>query len=454
MVAVLGLSALVAVAAWAIRPVSWDDFEATVDDLRTKGFAVTAADHAARTVVPEPTPPTDPSAPAAEAPAALADAWAALVAAVGEPETWNVTGPWDAAAKDPWFETATPEAKEALAARLDALDLHLRALERSAVRGAFPRRTSSFALDGSESSLSRDLQVVTKVSRVLGASASAHRDPRRRLDAAQALLRLGARGERNVVLVLMVAAACTHSGLRAARDLVESSALPASEVRAACDPELRRPLSAALPDAVRGEIAFLAEFARRAGRPSVGAETVRWKDVWRRSELAQILRSLGGDDDHGFGGSDPRSAAMFLTVMAEIAELRADDVRVFHAGAWEAAMRPARPPRGIEWLGGMIRRTAATDAAASLARVALAAAEVHAREGRWPSAPSDLAAAFDGPVPVDPTDGNPFTFTSDGTGLRVGGRGVLPDFDPSNPADLSTVPGARDACLAWDLRGE
>src|SRR5689334_11477854 len=100
----LFVAAAAAFGLWLFLPPSRAEYDRVIAQLKSEGYAL------------HPSQALGPAAPGAEDAARDFDAaYDELIAAHGDPNTWTVTGPWDAKVVHPWPETASAEQLAALA---------------------------------------------------------------------------------------------------------------------------------------------------------------------------------------------------------------------------------------------------------------------------------------------------------------------------------------------------
>ncbi len=113
---------------------------------------------------------------------------------------------------------------------------------------------------------------------------------------------------------------------------------------------------------------------------------------------------------------------------------------------WDEEGSPDR--EGSDWYPALMAEFVRADAAARLARLALAACEHRRAQGAWPATPSDLAPLFPDGVPADPFTGEPFE-------LEIVEGALLLRATPWRTLPLQTTEeGLRDAGLRWRLPAE
>jgi hypothetical protein len=131
------------------------------------------------------------------------------------------------------------------------------------------------------------------------------------------------------------------------------------------------------------------------------------------------------------------------------AAARAPDLRTLTTADGLAAIDPTgllRAPGSKDLTVRLVHTALRTEAAARLARVALAAADLRATHGDFPASLDELRPMFPDGVPLDPYTDAPFVYERTAAGVRIASAGRLAGEDALDEATL------RAQCLSWELR--
>ena len=355
-------------------------------------------------------------------------AYAWLVGEAGAEMRWTVVGPWDLTSESPWWETSSPEQREALAAFLEPLEPFLAQVEAAAakpvVRWPVTRDPNGLA---SWDNVSR----VQSIGRVLTGFALGARDPAVRLRTARASAVLATKLDTPQLVEFMVAFAVYHGAVNQLRVNVERGVVDPVAARAALDDLLRHDWNEPLPHVMRGECVWLIEAYQAVldGRLEVPQD--RWYervvDRLRGRTRIDVLEVTGAEMVQA---CDTLRAAAAVPPSPDLAYPRRL-VAVLEGGSPQVAWGPT-----------FVRRHQRGLAAQRLARVALALAAHHATTGDWPASLDELAPMFPEGVPPDPYSAAPFLYQRAEPGVRVESAG-LPTVDAED---------RRDSGLVWELR--
>jgi len=380
----------------------------------------------------------DPQAETNGAPDLIA-VWNATQARKGEPDAWNVDGPWNAT-DGRWDDALTDEKRRALDAALaDAKPLF------DAVAAAVAKPHLRLATGDGENVAESAISLARVVS-VLCARSIAAADPKDRLAATELLADVALRAECRGMIDAWVASLAMRDAAEAVQRGLERGDIDVATWRARLDERMQRRWLPLFADVVRLERARVLELAQSypfddTGRlvsgmpPRSPTQTVRSRvedliAAWRRGE------------------STPRdSPAHFAETLAarEPFERATTDsfprlMRAIGDAASQLSDRTVMQP---------LSRTATvltqTDACCRLARIALAAAEFRAKTGDFPASLDELKTSLGGDAPLDPYTDAPFVYEKRDAGVVLSSRGRLPD-DPPTDESLDAKG------LVWRLR--
>ena len=335
----------------------------------------------------------------------------------GEPRTW----PWMGASA---LDEETPEALAQLAPLAPLLDDVVGSLSKALAHDRCRLRPDEQGADPDMGPLRTRL----RAQRALAAASLVLPAPERRIEACRCLLRFGRLDEPTTVLDHSGELALVAAGMTTMRHGVEHGTIDPVAAHRALDGLLAASAFERLSPSLTGEVGASLDLARRALHMS--AEDRRRIGVLREptaAERAVIARQV-------VAGIEAMRAVAALPRTPRSEFLR----KVRAAANVDAPMAKMLPPFAL--------RLVRSDAAAGLARIALAAAEYRATHGDFPASLDELRPMFADGVPLDPFTDAPFVYEKTATGARIASQGRLTDETPLDEATL------REKCLVWDLK--
>jgi hypothetical protein len=363
-------------------------------------------------------------------------------------ERWeSVVGPWNTQCDATWPETSTPDQLAELAKFLVEIEPCRDALRRAAAKPRITVRAD--ARDDFGFPTPGVIRRVQEASRVLCAGAVGLPDELARVESTATLLAISSRAECASLIDLMVMAASASSAGMEVRRAAERGLADPVAARARLDPLLREDWLSRLPAALRGDRVWtirMYQFVLDGGELPHSVPTFFEKVMsYAKTGKAPPSRLFGIESDPP-GARDVVAHCEMLT-----AALR---VPVGSYPEFAPSIRAAVSPY-VAVVGGayaeMIGKRSPemfcrTDAAARLARIALAAAEHRATHGDFPGSLDELKPMFADGVPLDPYTDAPFVYERTETGVRIASAGRLAEEEPLDEETL------RERCLVWELK--
>lgn len=408
-----------ALVAWTFVPSERELTERAIASLREAGFATTIAE------LRGPDPPESANG-AVEFRAAVAKE----AELTNDAEKAALPGPWNPDLAEDWYENATPDQFDAMAAFVAKLAPAYALLDAASAKSRL-----RFDAADPETFEWLDVRPLLESSRLLSVRILGAADPAERIAAAGTSLRIARRIECTSILEHMIALAYAGQGADHLRRQIETGRVTARAARPRIDPELSGTFRVRYPQAVRAEIAWCASLLERhvvEGRPL--------PEGFAEFEFAPWYESV-------WEGSPFRGARTGLPALRRLAELPPGSARTLLTAcqAEEEAASPGEEVIGIV-LPQMARKFVQADAQLALCRVALAVRERHETTGAWPASLDDLRDAFPGEaVPLDPYTDAPFVYEVAADAVRIASAGRVPDAPARTNAEL------REDGLVWEL---
>jgi hypothetical protein len=391
---------------------------------------------AATTSVPPAAEPAAPSADDANGVHDVEAAFAWLESNCGKWGSWKVTGPWDPDTVDPWPESATTEQLAALRRFLTKARPFFDRVDAGLAKPTF-RFVPTFGADGLPS---LDFVLVQQhLIQLLSARGAAAATAEERVAAMSASARLARRIPPTNLLCVMVALSSQSVAVCEARRAAEDGSIPAAELRRALDADLAASDLPLLPAAARGEAALIGT-AWRAARAGTSTTFPR-RPLWRRlaRSFERMFDSSGPFDAVELSADEISNAMRYW---ADAASIDASSPQAFRTSIDQLAGRAPTDWRvSVTLLRQMETRILRSEAAARLARIALAAKAHREATGAWPASLEELAPALGGAVPTDPATDLPFDYAVGAKTVRLRAAG-----EPGT--DDATL---REQLLLWEF---
>ena len=386
------------------------DFRRYVDDRRAAGKPTTLRE------LLGPDPPDAENA-AVEIKAALE----ALIAELGEQDTWPKAGPWG----DVPIEEQTTEQMEELREFVKRFGPFL-----DRVAAALDRSRCRLPLLDAPLGSGPGVKLMRHTAGVLSAVATADADAGRRIDAMRTLLRLGRKDEPVAALHTMVDIATAMGAVTALRAAFERNEVDAARTRAALDDLLSRTW---VPNGTRFAEMSVIETASMLQRwidGDLGADPPKWIGNTPPPPADELVAGLELLED---GARVPTSSFV--------------DYRRATTDVWQRAKAAGGTSKNLcVMLDKLADTLGRCDAMSRLGRIALAAAEYRATHGDFPASLDELKPMFADGVPLDPFTDAPFVYERTATGVRIASRGRIADEPPPDDELL------RERRLVWELK--
>jgi hypothetical protein len=354
---------------------------------------------------------------------------------------WDqVVGSWNINCAKDWPETSTREQIAELAAFLGEIEpylVHVRAAARKArirfrqgVRDEF-----GFPKTGAIRRLQQSCWALIAV-------AVASPDEAMRIEALGDAAAIAARTE-CVMWFDHVTASTYHVAVaRETGRQVESGRLDPAAARARLDPLLRERWLDRAPAALRSHRAFVIQCYRTV---LDGTCPYAGPTLWQRLQRLATTGKFPGPYDGPFNPGHAKEIVAYCDALSEALHVPHGRYRDYRSSL-ESSTWPESELEGPDTFARAAEMLTRADAAAALARVALAAAEFRATRGDYPASLDDLKPMFADGVPLDPFTDAPFVFGHSEGEIRIRSAGGPPEKPEAFDAKL------RDDGLFWTLK--
>jgi len=349
----------------------------------------------------------------------------------------RIAGPWNHTIEDPWEENASPEQMAALRASLGTLGPLFEHVDRGAEKPEIAWKLHRIDDAASVFTTWAELPILQELGRFLSARAVAGPTPSDRCAAVRSQLAIGARLRVRTAIPHLIAAVVHRLGTRALRHGLEVGTIDPQQAREQLDALLSVPFGTRFPDLVRGERARALEVVPF------------WIDGTMQAELGENDGALSRLVDAVERIADGKMAVSPPSPADRVSWIRDFDTYLDpEEGAIDVHTEGlTHTPASNNRVTGILPRVRAgllrTDAAARVARVALAAYEHRRLHGDWPAAAADLAPLFADGVPLDP-------YTEAALVLERDGDHLIVRAQPWRSL-VSNDDDAREAGLIWRL---